>query len=159
MDNSRRADEEQARACGPLSPQVQKVLGGVLSVRMNQSPFVFSTNNKSPLSGFSKFKRKIDQAMLADARAEDANAVIEPWTLHDLRRTAVTGMVEIGVEPHVVEAVVNHISGHKSGVAGVYNVANYAEQKRRALERWAAHIERVIAGEASGTVLPMRGRR
>ena len=47
----------------------------------------------------------------------------EPWRIHDLRRTAVTGMAELGVLPHVIEAVVNHISGHKGGVAGVYNRA------------------------------------
>ena len=51
------------------------------------------------------------------------------WTLHDLRRTCVTGMAEIGVAPHVIEAVVNHVSGHKGGVAGIYNRAKYASEK------------------------------
>ena len=43
-----------------------------------------------------------------------------PWTVHDLRRTCATGMADLGVLPHVIEAVLNHVSGHKSGVAGVY---------------------------------------
>ena len=76
---------------------------------------------------------------------------LPPWTLHDLRRTAVTGMVEIGVAPHVVEAVVNHVSGHKGGVAGVYNRATYAAEKRAALQRWADHVERIVAGRAPAT--------
>ena len=53
-----------------------------------------------------------------------------PWVLHDLRRSGVTGMCELGVAPHVVEAVVNHVSGHKAGVAGVYNRSTYATEKR-----------------------------
>jgi integrase len=142
----------------PISPASAEVLKGVLEDPSNRSPFVFSTNGKTPVSGFSKFKRRLDRAMLDAARTDDPEAIISPWTLHDLRRTAVTGMVEIGVEPHVVEAVVNHISGHKSGVAGVYNVAAYAEPKRKALERWAAHVEAVVSGEAPGKVVPMWGR-
>jgi hypothetical protein len=73
-----------------------------------------------------------------------------------MRRTAVTGMAEIGVEPHIVEAVVNHVSGHKGGVAGTYNVAHYTEPKRKALERWAAHVEAVGSGGAPVKVVPMR---
>ena len=71
---------------------------------------------------------------------------------HDLRRTAVTGMAEIGIAPHIIEAVVNHISGHKGGVAGVYNRAKYSEEKRAALQRWADHVERVVAGEPAANV-------
>jgi hypothetical protein len=77
--------------------------------------------------------------------------------LHDLRRTLATGMNEIGVAPHVVEAVLNHVGGHKGGVAGVYNRAKYREEKRAALQRWADHVERVVAGEgAPAQVVPLR---
>ena len=57
-------------------------------------------------------------------------------------------MAEIGIQPHVIEAVVNHISGHKGGVAGVYNRATYAVEKRTALERWAAWLTE--AGKTDG---------
>ena len=87
-------------------------------------PFVFSTNGLRPVSGWSKTKARPDGAMLALAKKE-----ITPWMLHDLRRTAVTGMANLGIEPHVVEAVVNHISGAKAGVAGIYNRAEYAARK------------------------------
>ena len=75
-----------------------------------------------------------------------------PWTVHDLRRTVVTGMAEIGIAPHIVEAVVNHVSGHKGGVAGVYNRAKYSQEKRAALQRWADHVERIVAGAAADNV-------
>ena len=76
----------------------------------------------------------------------------EPWRIHDLRRTAVTGMAELGVMPHVIEAVVNHISGHKGGVAGVYNRAVYAAEKKAALELWADHVSSVVGGPAMNTL-------
>jgi integrase len=74
----------------------------------------------------------------------DARAGIAHWTLHDLRRTAVTWMNELGVLPHVVEAVVNHISGHKAGIAGRYNHSRLLEPMRDALQRWADHIDGIV---------------
>jgi integrase len=62
---------------------------------------------------------------------------IAGWRLHDLRRTAATGMAELGVQPHIIEAVLNHVSGRKGGVAGIYNRARYEKEMRDALERWA----------------------
>jgi integrase len=66
------------------------------------------------------------------------------WTLHDLRRTVSTQMHEKGVAPHVVEAIINHISGHKAGVAGTYNRANYHAERKVALDKWAAHIMALV---------------
>jgi integrase len=83
----------------------------------------------------------------------NAATKLPSWVLHDLRRTVVTGMVEIGVAPHVVEAVVNHVSGHKGGIAGVYNRAKYSQEKRTALQRWADHVERIVAGEQFANVV------
>jgi integrase len=65
---------------------------------------------------------------------------IAPWRLHDLRRTAVTMMAELGILPHIIEAIVNHVSGHRAGVAGIYNKAKYLDEMRIALEKWAAHV-------------------
>jgi hypothetical protein len=67
----------------------------------------------------------------------------------------VTGMAELSVQPHVIEAVVNHISGHKAGVAGVYNRATYAAEKRTALTLWAAHIMSLVDGDRP-LVVPLR---
>jgi integrase len=78
--------------------------------------------------------------------ALDQRAGIAPWRLHDLRRTAATGMAELGVQPHIIEAVLNHVSGHKAGVAGIYNRARYEGEMRDALTKWADHVEALIVG-------------
>jgi len=66
---------------------------------------------------------------------------VTDWRLHDLRRTAATMMAEFGVFPHIVEAILNHVSGHRAGVAGIYNRARYETEMRQALQRWADHVE------------------
>ena len=63
------------------------------------------------------------------------------FTLHDLRRTAATGMAKLGVAPHVVERILNHVSGTFGGVAGVYNRFAYVPEMRAALELWARHLD------------------
>jgi integrase len=76
--------------------------------------------------------------------ALDKQAGIGSWRLHDVRRTVATRMAELGVQPHVIEAVLNHISGHKAGVAGVYNRSSYAAEKKAALDLWGRHVQAVI---------------
>ena len=78
-----------------------------------------------------------------DARIADAGKSLEPWTLHDLRRTVATRISELGVQPHIIEAVLNHISGHKAGVAGIYNRSSYEREVRNALAMWADHINSI----------------
>jgi integrase len=94
---------------------------------------------------------------------------LAPWRIHDLRRTVATAMAEsppdkehpkargLGVPPHIIEAMLNHVSGHKAGVAGVYNHATYAREVRAALVMWADHVS-AIAGEGERRVVPM-GRK
>jgi integrase len=67
------------------------------------------------------------------------------WGLHDLRRTMATGMAEqLNVQPHIIEMAINHQSGHKAGVAGTYNRANYAAERKVALDKWAAHVMALV---------------
>jgi integrase len=99
--------------------------------------FVFSTTGgRAPVSIGSKIKKRLDTSMKASA----------PWREHDLRRTCATGMAEQGVAPHIVEAVLNHVSGHRAGVAGIYNRAQYTAEKKAALELWAKHVDRLVNG-------------
>jgi integrase len=70
----------------------------------------------------------------------------KPWTLHDLRRTVATQMADIGVQPHIIEAVLNHVSGHKAGVAGTYNRSTYSREMRNALVLWGDHVRSLIDG-------------
>jgi integrase len=94
-------------------------------------------------------------------RELDARADVSDWRLHDFRRTLSTTMHErLGILPHVVEAVLGHVSGHKSGVAGVYNRSAYRDQKRIALEKWAEHIEALMqGGKRSAAVVKLRRQR
>jgi len=91
--------------------------------------------------------------------ALDRRCGVTGWTHHDLRRTVATVMAEsppdeehpkrrgLGVFPHVVEALLNHVSGHKSGVAGIYNRARYQPQVKTALARWAEYVASITSGE------------
>jgi integrase len=83
------------------------------------------------------------------------DGIAEEWRLHDLRRSVTTGMAEIDIEPHIIEAVVNHISGHKGGVAGIYNRAKYEKRMKSALLIWADHIQNIVAG-TERKVVPLR---
>jgi integrase len=139
----------------PLSSAALAVLAGIH--RRNDRALVFGTG-AGGFSGWSKGKAALD-ARIAANRAKAAGRpkpttadALAPWRLHDLRRSVVTHMAEIGIQPHVIEAVVNHISGHKGGVAGVYNRATYAVEKRTALERWAAWLSDARKMDA-GTVV------
>jgi hypothetical protein len=79
------------------------------------------------------------------------------WVLHDLRRTVSTRMHEdIGILPHIVEAVLNHVSGHRAGVAGNYNRALYLDDKRRALIAWANHIDTLMGTRSERIVVQFR---
>lgn len=95
-------------------------------------------------SGWSKAKQNLDKRLS-----------IAPWRLHDLRRSFITSVAELGVQPHVVEALANHISGYKAGVAGIYNRATYLPEKRAAMSMWAEHIAPIVAGEPE-KVVPLR---
>ena len=89
--------------------------------------------------GFTQWGAKRD----LDARLSES---VKPWTLHDLRRTAATGMADIGVQPHIIGAALNHISGHKVGVAGIYNRSSYEREVRNALALWADHVRAIAEG-------------
>jgi integrase len=104
----------------PLSSQASALLAGI---KRRNGEFVFGIKH------WVLPKERLDQ-----------RAQIQPWRLHDLRRTCATGMAELGVHPHIIEAVLNHVSGHKAGVAGIYNRARYESEMRSALQRWADHV-------------------
>jgi len=111
----------------PLSKFAQEVLAEV--PRFLDCDFVFTTTHRSPVNGFSKMVRRL---------SEGSNT--SGWRLHDLRRTAASGMARIRVAPHVIERVLNHISGTISGVAAVYNRYGYDDEKADALEQWGARL-------------------
>jgi integrase len=115
-----------------LAPLAREIIAGV--ERLPECQFVFTTNQKTPVSGFSKIKKRLDAAMTD----------VPAWRLHDLRRTCATGMAEIGIAPHIVEVCLNHVSGFRGGIAGVYNRALHMEERREALELWANHVTGLV---------------
>jgi integrase len=111
----------------PLATQAVAILQGL--PHRNSSDFLFAERG---FNDWDHAKQQLDQRL-----------GIAPWRLHDLRRTCATQMAELGVQPHIIEAVLNHVSGHKGGVAGVYNRASYAEPMREALQRWADRLDQI----------------
>jgi integrase len=131
----------------PLSSQVRELVQSLPCV----GALVFTTTGETPVSGFGKAKARLDNR-IDEARRRAGLEPMPLWTLHDLRRTMVTVMNEkLGFAPHVVEAVVNHMSGlAKVGVAGVYNRALYFDERRRALQNWADYLNG-LCGPSSPT--------
>lgn len=128
----------------PLSEPVVAMLKSV--PRLGE--YVFSHDGETPISGFAKAKMRADTYMVA------AGAKVEPWTLHDLRRTAATHMVRLGVSEEVVGRVLNHAP--KGVTAKVYALHSYGPEKRNALDRWAAELMRAVEGKPAGKVVSIR---
>ncbi len=124
----------------PMSPEAQAILADL--PRLGR--YVFTTTGKTPVSGFTRAKERVDKLMADVVEPE----TFPPFTIHDLRRTAATGMAGLRFPPHVVEAVLNHRSGTRRGVAGVYNRYSYAEEKRAALDAWASYVAQLVEGES-----------
>jgi integrase len=113
----------------PLSGQAQAIIEA--QPRRNTTELVCGAGADG-FSGWAKGKAALHRKLR-----------IAPWRLHDLRRSAATGMAELGVQPHIIEAVLNRVSSHKAGVAGIYNRARYAGEMREALQKWADHLEEI----------------
>jgi integrase len=125
----------------PMSSAVRAILDG----RVRNDEFVFGRRHGRPFRGWGVCKAALDQ-----------RAKLKHWVHHDLRRTMATRLAESGTAPHIIEAVLNHVSGHKAGVAGIYNRASYEDQKRIALEKWANHVEEAVSGKRPSTVVKLR---
>ena len=123
------------------------------------------TGGRGGFSGWSKAKEALDGRIAATRReaavgkgSPDAAKPMPHWTLHDLRRTLATRAGDLGIAPHVVEALLNHVSGSKAGVAGVYNRSLYQVEKRTALEIWGQHIEHLMTDASPKVVSFWRSR-
>jgi integrase len=95
-------------------------------------------------SGRSAAKRRLDAAI-----TKENGKPLQPWTTHDIRRSVASGLGDLGVPPHIVEQILNHQSGTRRGVAGVYNRSSYANEVRRALDLWADHVVALAEGKQS----------
>jgi integrase len=151
----------------PLSPEVVADLDALASakhdknakldahgMRWPKSGLVLTTTGRTPISGMTKAKNALDDAV-AKARLASGGSALEPWRTHDLRRTMATGFQRLGVRFEVTEATLNHVSGAKGGVAGIYQRHDWQDEKRVALEAWARHVGMIIARTGQNSVVVM----
>jgi integrase len=106
----------------------------------------------TPFAGWSKAKAALDKAVVdarGVAKAGTSPAPLVPWSVHDLRRTVATGLQRLGVRLEVTEAVLNHISGSRGGIAGVYQRHDWASEKIAALDAWGTHVISVVEARIS----------
>ncbi len=138
---------ERYKTKRPNHVPLSKAALGVIEAqpKIDDSDYIFASRAGTPFSGFGKSKAKLDKAVLAAMKTwAKKGAKVEPlpnWTLHDLRRTAKTLMVRAGVRPDISERVLGHVI---AGVEGTYDRHSYADEKRDALEKLAAMIERIL---------------
>jgi integrase len=125
----------------PLAPQAMAIFERLPRIAWPVD-FIFTTNGRTAVSGFSRAKARID-AKMGDAAH---------WTLHDLRRTAASGMARLGIGVPVIEKVLNHVSGSFRGVAGVYQRYHFETEKRAALDAWGRHVEALVSGNTGNVV-------
>ncbi len=123
-----------------------------------KSGYVLTTTGKTPISGITKARNALDAAVLKarmeEARPQDESAKPLPaWRLHDIRRTVATGFQRLGIRFEVTEAVLNHVSGAKGGIAGIYQRHDWKYEKRTALETWARHVASILRAEVEENVV------
>ena len=112
--------------------------------RIGPSDFVFTLNGRNAVTDLAAGKERLDGL-----------TNIPAWHTHDLRRTVATGLQRLGINLQVIEAVLGHVGGSRSGIVGVYQRHGFDAEKRTALEAWARDVERIVDGKPA-KVLPLR---
>ena len=107
--------------------------------------FVFGLNGQRGYNSWGHEKAQLDKRIQAARKAAKAKPMA-PWRLHDLRRTVATRLGDLGVQPHIVEACLNHQSGAKRGVAGTYNKSPYEREAKTAMALWADQVRSIVEG-------------
>jgi integrase len=133
----------------PLSSQAQAIAKAAPRLAKDNADdkpeFVFQ-GRAGAFNGFSKAKTALDD-----------DSGVTGWRLHDLRRTMATGLQRLGVRLEVTEAVLNHVSGSRAGIVGIYQRHEWSDEKRAALNAWGEHVTAIVEGrEAGGNVTPLR---
>ena len=128
----------------PLMPAALEIISAVPQRASRDQ--LFGERHAAGFSVWALGKKQLDQKC----------GIAEPWVLHDIRRSVATGLGELGIQPHVIERVLGHESGHRAGVAGIYNKSSYATEVGAALALWSDHLQTIITG-AERKVVPLHG--
>jgi integrase len=147
---SRRSKNRQAHRV-PLSALAVRLIGEARALAPD-SPWLFpNPEGRGPISAHAPTR--------ALARARPAIGLPD-FRVHDLRRTAATRMAEMGIAPHTISLVLNHVSARKGTITGkVYVQYSYDREKREALEAWGARLERIVAGTDGENVVGLAAAR
>jgi integrase len=121
----------------PLSPMAVAIIQKLH--RISGSKFVFTSNGKTPVSGYPKAKNAVVE-----------KSGVREWRIHDLRRTVASGLARIGIGLPVIERILNHVSGSFGGIVGVYQRHDFAAEKRDALDAWSREVDRIVSGKDGG---------
>jgi integrase len=126
----------------PLTPLALSIIQN--APRQLHRDHVFGTRADEGFTMWGEMKEDLDERL--------KDKVKEPWVIHDLRRSVATRMGDIGIMPHIVEVILNHLSGHKAGPAGVYNRSVYRDEVRAAMMKWSDHVEALVGGKPTKQV-------
>jgi integrase len=136
-----------------LTQLTQRALAVLAAVpKFEKCPYVLSNDGARPIGGWSKLKTALDKAIMEARKAAAVATGEDPeeaqpmphWTLHDLRRTAATGMARLGVQPHVLDRVLHH-SPKRQGILATYNMFEYFPERLDALTKWSAKVDELVA--------------
>src|SRR5262249_39618085 len=133
-----------------LPPAALKIVRAAADLRFHQHDgrdCLFGARAAYGFTAWAHDKAALDQRL---------SGAVKPWRLHDLRRTVATKMADIGTEPHVIEAMLNHYSGHRAGIAGIYNRSPYERAVTAALIRWSEHVLALVEGRRESKVVALR---
>ena len=129
MDDTGITRQERPMHVVHLSGEALALLAGL--PRLENSAYLFTTTGTTPVSGFSKAKEALDKA-----------SGVTDWRIHDLRRTFATVTTgNLGIAPHVIDKVLNHVNGAVKGVAAVYQRAQYMDERRATMEAWGGYLK------------------
>jgi integrase len=117
----------------PLVPMMLDIINAL--PKMATRDHIFGTRGPEGYTRWAVGKRELDK-----------RSGVSGWTLHDIRRSVATGLADLGTPPHIIETILNHVSGHKRGVAGIYNRSRYEREVCVALALWSDHIRALIEG-------------
>ncbi|MFY9839995.1 MAG: tyrosine-type recombinase/integrase [Xanthobacteraceae bacterium] len=129
---------ERTKNARPHEIPISQTIRDILAARNNGRDFVFGRG--VGFKGWGKCKVRLDKAI-----EKKLGKALPGWVTHDLRRTFATRLADLGIQPHIIEAALNHISGHKGGVAGIYNRSAYKVEKESALALWDKHIAELVS--------------
>jgi integrase len=147
-----RAKSDRAHIVHLSAPAIE-----IIEALPRTSELVFSATGATAVSGYGRAKTRIDKLMMAQLRKDTGNpeAEVAAWVLHDLRRSATTGMAALGIAPHIADRILNHSAGTIRGVAAVYNRHAYLDERKAALEAWGQRVCPEAYPEPSN-VVPIR---